>query len=66
MAEEAERWRQSVTRRSLSSKVFERRRVVVAAFDGGRISSDAGVLLLREVAERSGLPSACSITGSPS
>jgi len=29
-------------------------RVVVARFDGGRISSDAGVLLLREVAERTG------------
>jgi len=28
---------------------------VVARFDGGRITSDAGVLLLREVAERSGL-----------
>src|SRR3989475_2902840 len=30
-------------------------RQVVARFDGGRITSDAGVLLLREVAERSGL-----------
>src|SRR2546426_4769083 len=30
-------------------------RAVVARFDGGRITSDAGVLLLREVAERSGL-----------
>jgi hypothetical protein len=28
---------------------------VVAAFDGGRITSDGGILLLREVAERSGL-----------
>jgi hypothetical protein len=28
---------------------------VVAAFDGGRISSDGGVLLLREVAARSGM-----------
>lgn len=31
------------------------RRAVEAAFDGGRTTSDAGVLLLREVAERSGL-----------
>jgi hypothetical protein len=31
------------------------RRQVVASFDGGRISSDAGLLLLREVAIRSGL-----------
>jgi hypothetical protein len=31
------------------------KRNVVAAFDAGRVSSDAGVLLLREVAERSGL-----------
>lgn len=30
-------------------------RVVVGQFDAGRITSDAGVLLLREVAERSGL-----------
>src|SRR3989475_12644357 len=30
-------------------------RQVVARFDGGRITSDAGVLLLREGAERSGL-----------
>lgn len=30
-------------------------RQVVARFDGGRITSDAGVLLLREVAERTGL-----------
>jgi len=28
---------------------------VVGAFDGGRVTSDAGVLLLREVAERTGL-----------
>jgi len=28
---------------------------VVARFDGGRITSDAGILLLREVAERMGL-----------
>jgi hypothetical protein len=33
---------------------FNSRRVV-GAFDGGRITSDGGVLLLREVAERSGL-----------
>ena len=33
---------------------FGRRRVV-ASFDGGRVSSDGGVLLLREVANRSGL-----------
>ena len=33
---------------------FGKRRVV-GAFDGGRISSDAGALLLREVAERNGL-----------
>ena len=32
-----------------------RGRAVVAAFDGGRQTSDAGVLLLREVAERTGL-----------
>ena len=31
------------------------RRQVVADFDGGRISSDGGLLLLREVAQRSGL-----------
>ena len=31
------------------------RRQVVGAFDGGRVTSDAGVLLLREVAERTGL-----------
>jgi hypothetical protein len=31
------------------------RRQVVAAFDGGRQTSDGGVVLLREVAERSGL-----------
>ena len=31
------------------------RRQVVACFDGGRLTSDAGVLLLREVAERTGL-----------
>lgn len=31
------------------------RRQVVASFDGGRISSDGGLLLLREVASRSGL-----------
>jgi hypothetical protein len=31
------------------------RRQVVARFDGGRLTSDAGVLLLREVAERTGL-----------
>jgi hypothetical protein len=31
------------------------RRQVVANFDGGRISSDGGLLLLREVAQRSGL-----------
>jgi Transposase DDE domain group 1 len=31
------------------------RRQVVADFDGGRISSDGGLLLLREVAGRSGL-----------
>ena len=31
------------------------RRTVVAAFDGGRLSSDGGVLLLREVAERTGM-----------
>jgi Transposase DDE domain group 1 len=31
------------------------RRQVVADFDGGRISSDGGLLLLREVAERTGL-----------
>ena len=31
------------------------RRALVAAFDGGRITSDAGVLLLREVAARSKL-----------
>ena len=30
-------------------------RQVVARFDGGRITSDAGILLLREVAERTGL-----------
>ena len=30
-------------------------RQVVAAFDGGRLSSDGGVLLLREVAERTGM-----------
>ncbi len=30
-------------------------RAVVAAFDGGRLSSDGGVLLLREVAERTGM-----------
>src|SRR3989442_14997285 len=30
-------------------------REVVARFDGGRITSDAGILLLREVAERTGL-----------
>ena len=30
-------------------------RQVVARFDGGRITSDAGILLLREVAERMGL-----------
>ena len=30
-------------------------RQVVAAFDAGRITSDAGVLLLREVAERTGV-----------
>ena len=33
---------------------FEGRRVQ-AAFDGGRQTSDAGLLLLREVAERTGL-----------
>jgi Transposase DDE domain group 1 len=31
------------------------RRQVVASFDGGRISSDGGLLLLREVASRTGL-----------
>jgi hypothetical protein len=31
------------------------RRQVVASFDGGRISSDGGLLLLREVAQRTGL-----------
>ena len=31
------------------------RRRVVGAFDRGRVTSDAGVLLLREVAERTGL-----------
>jgi hypothetical protein len=31
------------------------RRQVVASFDGGRISSDGGLLLLREVAKRTGL-----------
>ena len=31
------------------------RRQVVACFNGGRLTSDAGVLLLREVAERTGL-----------
>jgi hypothetical protein len=31
------------------------RRQVVAAFDGGRQTSDGGVLLLREIAERTGL-----------
>jgi hypothetical protein len=31
------------------------RREVVASFDGGRISSDGGLLLLREVAKRTGL-----------
>jgi Transposase DDE domain group 1 len=31
------------------------RRQVVANFDGGRISSDGGLLLLREVAQRTGL-----------
>jgi hypothetical protein len=31
------------------------RREVVAAFDGGRQTSDGGVLLLREIAERTGL-----------
>jgi Transposase DDE domain group 1 len=30
-------------------------RTVVAAFDGGRLSSDGGLLLLREVAERTGM-----------
>jgi hypothetical protein len=30
-------------------------RKVVAAFDGGRLSSDGGLLLLREVAERTGM-----------
>lgn len=31
------------------------RRQVVAAFDGGRVTSDGGVLVLREAAERTGL-----------
>lgn len=31
------------------------RRQVVASFDGGRISSDGGLLLLREVASKTGL-----------
>ncbi len=31
------------------------RRQGVASFDGGRISSDGGLLLLREVAQHSGL-----------
>jgi hypothetical protein len=31
------------------------RRQVVASFDGGRLSSDGGLLLLREVAQRTGL-----------
>jgi hypothetical protein len=31
------------------------RRDVVAAFDGGRISSDAGAVLLRELEQRTGI-----------
>jgi hypothetical protein len=40
--------------RQLEFQVFGSRQVV-AAFNGGRQTSDAGVLLLREVAERTGL-----------
>src|SRR5229473_7245582 len=50
----AGRCRQSVKKPSLNSKAFGRRQVV-ASFDGGRISSDGGLLLLREVANQSGL-----------
>ena len=32
------------------------RRVVLAAFDGGDIVSDGGVLLLKQLDERSGFP----------
>ena len=42
------------SRDQLEFQVFGGRRVE-AAFDGGHQSSDAGVLLLREVAERTGL-----------
>lgn len=42
------------TTSQMKFKGFGKRRVV-GAFDGGRITSDAGVLLVREVAERSGL-----------
>ena len=34
------------------------RRRVEARFDAGHVSSDGGLLLLREVAERAGLPEA--------
>ena len=42
------------TSSQMKFKGFGRRRVV-GAFDGGRITSDGGVLLVREVAEGSGL-----------
>ena len=35
--------------------VGDGRRRVVAGFDAGRVSSDGGLLLLREVAERTGM-----------
>ena len=34
-------------------------RKVKARFDGGKITSDAGVLLLREVEKRTGLEESC-------